>query len=72
MGPQIWYVAKTDGNFGLIGATTTEAGLKIKCVVDYGEYKKGIEVTDEALAKVNLSKDEFHGEWNYSISPNNQ
>lgn len=56
----------------LIGATTTEAGLKVKCVVDYGEYKKGIEVTDEDLAKVNLSKDEFHGEWNYSISPNNQ
>ena len=56
----------------LIGATTTEAGLKIKCVVDHNEYKKGIEVTDEELAKVNLSKDEFHGEWNYSISPNNQ
>lgn len=56
----------------LIGATTPDAGLKVKCVVDHGEYTKGIEVSDEELAKVNLCKDEFHGEWNYSISPNNQ
>jgi hypothetical protein len=53
----------------LISATTTETGLTIKCVVDYNEYKKGIEVSDEELAKVNLHTDEFHGEWNYSILP---
>ncbi|NLO35144.1 MAG: ISAzo13 family transposase [Clostridiaceae bacterium] len=35
----------------LIGATTTETGPKVKCVVAYGEYKKGIEVTDEELQK---------------------
>jgi hypothetical protein len=51
----------------LIGATTTETGLKVKCVIDYNEYKKGIEVSDEALRKVNLQKDDFHGEWNYAI-----
>lgn len=56
----------------LIGATTTKAGLTVKCVVDYSEYKKGIEVSEEELAKVKLSKDDFHGEWNYSISPNHQ
>jgi transposase len=54
----------------LIGATTTDAGLKIKCVVDYNEYKKGIEVSDEELEKVNLIKNDFHGDWNYSIVPN--
>ena len=54
----------------LISATTTtNAGLTVKCVVDYNEYKKGIKVTDEELAKVNLLKDDFHGEWNYSIIP---
>ena len=53
----------------LISATTTKSGLKIKCVVDTNEYKKGIEVTDKELAKVNLQKDDFHGEWNYSILP---
>jgi transposase len=53
----------------LIGATKTEAGLKVKCVVDYSEYKKGVEVSDEELAKVNMIKDDFHGDWNYSIIP---
>jgi hypothetical protein len=53
----------------LISATTTETGLTIKCVVDHNEYKKGIDVSDAELAKVNLHKDEFHGDWNYSIAP---
>jgi hypothetical protein len=53
----------------LISATTTATGLTVKCVVDYNEYKKGIEVSDEELEKVNLVKDDFHGDWNYSIVP---
>jgi len=53
----------------LIGATTTSTGLTVKCVVDHNEYAKGISVSDEDLAKVNLLKDDFHGEWNYSILP---
>jgi hypothetical protein len=50
-----------------ISATTT--GLTVKCVVDNNEYKKGIEVSDEELQKVNIHRDEFHGDWNYSIVP---
>ena len=53
----------------LIGATTTNTGLTVKCVVDCNEYKKGIEVSDEELKKVNLIRDDFHGDWNYSIVP---
>jgi hypothetical protein len=53
----------------LIGARTTQTGLRVKCVIDYNEYKRGIEVSDEELREVNLQKDEFHGEWNYSIVP---
>ena len=53
----------------LISATTTGAGLTVKCVVDYNEYKKGIEVSDEELSKVRISRDRFHGDWNYSILP---
>ena len=53
----------------LISATTTATGLTVKCVIDYNEYKKGIEVSDEELEKVNLVKDDFHGDWNYSIVP---
>jgi len=53
----------------LIGATTTEAGLTVKCVVDHNEYRKGIEVSDKELSKVNIHRDDFHGDWNYSIAP---
>ena len=53
----------------LISATTTSTGLTVKCVIDNNEYKKGIEVSDDELEKVNLVKDDFHGDWNYSIVP---
>ncbi|GHU21094.1 hypothetical protein FACS189475_10310 [Betaproteobacteria bacterium] len=53
----------------LIGATTTKTGLTVECVADHGTYKKGISVSDEALAAVNMVPDEFHGEWNYTIKP---
>jgi hypothetical protein len=53
----------------LISATTTDSGLTVKCVVDHNEYKKGIEVSDEELSKVNILRDNFHGDWNYSILP---
>jgi hypothetical protein len=53
----------------LIGATTTETGLRVKCVIDYNEYKRGIDVSDEGLRKVNLQKEDFQGEWNYAIVP---
>jgi hypothetical protein len=52
----------------LIGATTTEKGLAIKCVLDESEYKTGIKVTDEELGNVSILCDDFHGEWNYTIS----
>jgi hypothetical protein len=53
----------------LIGNTRTEAGLHIKAELDTNSYPKGIEVSDEELAKVCIKRDEFHGEWNYVISP---
>jgi hypothetical protein len=53
----------------LISATTTDTGLTVRCVVDRNEYKRGIKVSDRELKSVNLLKDDFHGEWNYSIIP---
>jgi hypothetical protein len=53
----------------LIGATATETGLKVQCVIDRHEYRKGVQVSDDTLAKVNLTRDPFHGEWNYEIRP---
>jgi len=55
----------------LISNTKTKSGLEIKARLDQKHYEKGIKVTDEKLTAVNLVKDEFHGEWNYKIIPNN-
>lgn len=53
----------------LIGNTRTKTGLMIKAKLDTAMYEKGIKVSDEELALVNLTHDNFHGEWNYTISP---
>jgi hypothetical protein len=54
----------------LIGNTRTKAGLRIEAELDSNAYETGIEVSDEELAAVRMEKDKFHGEWNYTISPN--
>jgi hypothetical protein len=56
----------------LISATTTETGLKVCCEIDANRYPKGIAVTHQEMQAVNLSRDDFHGEWNYTIAPNQQ
>ena len=53
----------------LIAATTTKTGLTVRCELDTQAYPMGIVVTDDALAQVNLKRNDFHGEWNYTISP---
>jgi hypothetical protein len=53
----------------LIGSTTTSTGLKVHAEHDTGSYPKGIEVSDEELAAVPLKPHKFHGEWNYTITP---
>src|SRR5512144_236001 len=53
----------------LISATTTAAGLTVKAVLDPNRYPTGITVDDADLAAVHLRRHEFHGEWNYNISP---
>ena len=53
----------------LIGNTKTRKGLTIKAKLDLNEYPTGIQVSDEELSKVKIKKHVFHGEWNYTISP---
>jgi hypothetical protein len=54
----------------LIGSTTTCKGLTVQAELDTSLYPTGIKVPDDELNKVNLTAASFHGEWNYSISPN--
>ena len=53
----------------LIGATKTSKGLEVYARLDDGEYPAKIRVSDAELAAVNLHREEFHPEWNYSIKP---
>ena len=53
----------------LIGSTTNDRGLKVKCILDEWEYQKGIEVTDEEYSSINLVRDKWRGDWNYTIGP---
>ena len=53
----------------LIGATTTKTGLTVACEPDTNGYEKGIVVSDAEMAAINIIRDEFHGEWNYTIRP---
>ena len=53
----------------LIGATKTTTGLKVDCELDDTKYEKGRKVSDKEFNKINLIKDDFHGEWNYKIVP---
>src|SRR5271166_3697070 len=55
-----------------IGATTTETGLTVRCDLDTSTYPKGIVVTDQEMAQINITRDAFHGEWNYTIRPSNK
>ncbi len=53
----------------LIANTTTKTGLKIRCELDSNTYPKGISGLDAEMATLNMTRDLFHPEWNYSISP---
>jgi hypothetical protein len=35
-------------------------------------YEKGIKVTKAEMATLNLHRDTFHPEWNYTIEPRSQ
>ena len=54
----------------LISSTKTEKGLKVKAELDSKNYPKGTLVTEEEIEKINMYRNEFHGEWNYTINSN--
>ena len=56
----------------LISATTTDKGLIIRCELDERTYPKAIAVSDQQMDAINMTRAEFHGEWNYTIHPGNR
>jgi hypothetical protein len=53
----------------LISSTSTKKGLKITACLDTRLYPTGIKVSDEEMAGLSIKRADFHGEWNYVISP---
>ena len=53
----------------LISRTTTAKGLQVTCRLDRRKYPTGRKVTDEEIKRVNLKRNTFHGDWNYTIHP---
>jgi hypothetical protein len=56
----------------LIAGTTTRTGLKVTAELDETIYPKGIKITDQEMRDLetqHLTRHDFHGEWNYRVSP---
>ena len=53
----------------LIASTTTKTGLKVRCELDTRTYPKGIKVSNQEMASLNIKGEAFHPEWNYTIAP---
>jgi hypothetical protein len=53
----------------LIANTTTRTGLRVRAEIDPGKYPAGIKVSDKEIAAIQIQRDQFHGEWNYTILP---
>ena len=53
----------------LIAGTTTRAGLIVKAALDTNHYDTKIKVSNAELALLKLKRHDFHGDWNYNISP---
>jgi Rhodopirellula transposase DDE domain len=53
----------------LISHTTTQEGLVVTAIKDANTYPTGIKVSDEQLKALHITRDNFHGEWNYTFEP---
>ena len=56
-----------------IAATTTRTGLTVAAELDTANYPAGIKITDQQmhdLERTTLRRHAFHGDWNYSLTPN--
>jgi hypothetical protein len=44
----------------------------VHCELGTNPYPKGIDVSDQEMDALNITPDDFHGEWNYPISSGNR
>ena len=51
----------------LIAATTSQTGLRVRAELDRGAYPAGQKIADTDMQGLALDRNEFHGEWNYTL-----
>jgi hypothetical protein len=55
--------------FDLISSTQIDIGTPVSCILDYLKYTPEIGPVQEPSSSINLVKDEFMGDWNFTILP---
>ena len=53
----------------LIGSVRTSTGLRVKAKLDTATYATGIAVPDADMDNLDIIRDDFHGDWNYTFRP---
>src|SRR5206468_918905 len=53
----------------VLNHTKNKAGLTVTAMKDSNAYPTGIKVTEKEMALLNITRDAFHGDWNYTIRP---
>lgn len=53
----------------LLSHTTTDKGLTVTAVIDKNSYPTGVKVSDAEMESLNITRNQFHGDWNYTIRP---
>ena len=53
----------------LIGNTTNRGGLVVRARLDRRRYPIGKKVSAKELRALQIERDDFHGDWNYTIRP---
>jgi hypothetical protein len=53
----------------LIGSTRTQQGLEVHAWLDENTYEKGRKVAEAEMSELRITRNTFHGDWNYEIHP---
>jgi len=53
----------------LLSGTTNDKGLTVTAIKDGNSYPTGIKITKKEMKALNIVRDSFHGDWNYTIKP---
>jgi Rhodopirellula transposase DDE domain len=43
----------------------------VTATLDTASYPIGIKISDREMAALPITRDEFHGDWNYTLHPTN-